>query len=735
MHMTPPNFAIGRREFMTAAAATALGAIEPMMCHADPVRALQWHGQVISYLKPLERKDGGYAWDDLTPSHLTPTHAAIGCFRLLRNWPPNPEKLAQFVRTHHPSQLKKLEQEHRGFDLQQILSLRWLDEDISTFRETVLGWKSPLAYLKQYEQHGYPVFQYEVAPIIALKLLELPMSDLPAAFVHYVDERRRANGSFNNTPASDGSDGNVLNTWWGLWALHCLGRADENKEATIAWLQSCQYSSGSFTHQPHPEIGNVDDVLYTWAAVRALGLLGAKPKESVSCVNYLRAGFGSRPGWSADPLSLYYILDALTVLGAINDEYPRAPERRQPRDEQRSSAPKEQKPLMEPVRAAVAKTNGPQAIQYGVYVFSIQIESHGQGSPTEAVDLASSLRIHLWGAKNAKPEWLARAQAIADAKKVPVKFFVANEEYGTWINVPGMGTYSHMSDIIAPAGVDIGPSLANKGVVSWQEYRERRLKPLLAAGGRLIWQFGENEALVRMLLDDSIERGGFAAISTFHFGNPDFTNTEPFLNCYRGQLPFVALQDAHGPEPWWFADMTSGFRTLFLATEPTWNGWLNALKNNWVVSVRHDAVSGGETWMHGGNDDTIRFVRERASEWQWWDDVAPRRPPVSIVAVAPQDQFEVGRPESGITIRVRCAFENTTQGLAKKPLAELVKLTVDGAEAKPKLVERRRPNGNWDDHYHLYHIVQPTAGKHTATATVHDLATKRESQRTIEFVV
>ena len=112
------------------------------------------------------------------------------------------------------------------------------------------------------------------------------------------------------------------------------------------------------------------------------------------------------------------------------------------------------------------------------------------------------------------------------------------------------------------------------------------------AGGRLIWQFGENEELTRLYLDDSLQRGGYAAISTFHFGNPDFTNSEPFLKHYWQQIPFVALQDAHGKESWWWLDMLTGFRTLFLATEPTWEGWLKALKNNWVVAVRHDRVSG-----------------------------------------------------------------------------------------------------------------------------------------------
>src|SRR5205823_2100647 len=180
--------------------------------------------------------------------------------------------------------------------------------------------------------------------------------------------------------------------------------------------------------------------------------------------------------------------------------------------------------------------------------------------------------------------------------------------------------------IVAPARVDFGPSLSNKGVVSWPEFRERRWKPLQQAGGRLIWQFGENEELSRIYLDDSLQRGGYAAISTFHFGNPDFTNSEPFLHRYRGQLPFVALQDSHGNEPWWFADMTTGFRTVFLASEPTWEAWLDALARNRVVAIRHDAVSGFKTWMHGGGEEVLEFVRQHERDWRWWDNTDIQRP-------------------------------------------------------------------------------------------------------------
>jgi hypothetical protein len=542
----------------------------------------------------------------------------------------------------------------------------------------------------------------------------MPVNGLEA-FIAYLDSRRRPNGSFNNTPAADGSDGHVMNTRWGLRALATLGRGHELKDAAVAWLQSCQLPGGGFTYQPNAAAGGWDDVVYTWAAVRSLHELGSSPSRRAECVKYLASlwnsdgGFADRPGWLSNPLATYHALDALQTLDALDGL--------------------KLDPRPSPVPATTRASLPPD-----LKVFSIQIEAHGQGSPAEAVDLARSLRIHLWGAKNAKPAWLARAQAIADLEKVPVRFFVANEEYGTWVSVPGLGTYSHTSDVIAPPGADFGQPLKERPV-TWEEFRERRLAPLQNAGGRLVWQFGENEELVRLYLDDSLQRGGYAAVSTFHFGNPDFTNTEPFLNRWRGQIPFVALQDAHGPEPWWFADMTAGFRTLFLGAEPTWDAWLRALKENWVVAVRHDSVSGMKTWSHGGSREVTEYVRAREQEWRWWDNALIQRPLVSIVAVAPGDDFEAARPDAGVTLRVRCAWQNTTQGLPKKPIAELLELKVDGQKVTPALVAPAPQRGAaaHADHRHDYHIPKLAPGAHAATARVRVIATGAESERTIRF--
>jgi hypothetical protein len=237
-------------------------------------------------------------------------------------------------------------------------------------------------------------------------------------------------------------------------------------------------------------------------------------------------------------------------------------------------------------------------------------------------------------------------------------------------------------------------------------------------------------------LDDSLQRGGYEAISTFHFGNPDFTNTEPFLHRWRGQIPFVALQDAHGIEPWWAAELTGGFRTVFLAEEPTWEGWRRALRENWVMAIRHDAVSGFQTWMHGGSDEVVNYVLEHARDWRWWDNDAIARPWVSIVPVRPEDIFEAERPERGLTLRVRCAWSCTVHGILKEPLVELTRLTVDGQPVDPQLATVKASRGNGlADRYHHVHRPEPRPGRHTATAEIKLLQDGSVASRTISFVV
>lgn len=652
--------------------------------------------RVVAYLDTLRRPDGGYAASLLAPrSHLTPTCAAIGCLHLVKRLPTDRLALARYVRDHHPHRLKKLEQEHHEFEGQQIQALIWLGEDPADFRQVVQGWKRPSRYLPQYERSSNPILRHETVAIEGRRRLGMPLDEVAPIFLEYLRARRRSDGGYNNSPASDGGPGHVLNTSWALRALDALGQArDEGAAETIAWLRSCQLPNGGFTHAPNARLAGVDDAAYTWAAVRSLGLLGSQPADRDGCVRWIASlfnedgGAGDRPGWASRPEATYYALDALEALG---------------------------RPSVPPARPSPRSRTAD--LPDGLNVYSIQIEAHGQGSPADAVTLADSLKIHLWGAKNPAKGWVDRAQAIADGRKVATRFFVANEEYGSWLRMPGLGVYSHMSDVIAPAGVDFGPPMAAGQTPDWAAFRERRLDPLQKAGGRLVWQFGENEELVRLVLDDSLERGGYEAISTFHFGNPDFTNSEPFLERYRGRLPFVALQDAHGPQPWYFADMTTGFRTLFLASEPSWEAWLEALRLSRVAAVRRDEASGGQTWIQAGSPAVLEFVRAHESDWRWWDNPAIRRPMLSLVAVFPGDPFETPQPERGVVVRIRCAWTNTTQGRPLKPLVRLERLLVDGREVMPVAAGAVTPNGAaLLDHHYLFAMPDAAPGRHTADA-------------------
>jgi hypothetical protein len=156
------------------------------------------------------------------------------------------------------------------------------------------------------------------------------------------------------------------------------------------------------------------------------------------------------------------------------------------------------------------------------------------------------------------------------------------------------------------------------------------------------------------------------------------------------------------------------------------------LKQDWVVAIRHDAVSGQQTWMRGGSREVLDFVRARERDWRWWENPPISRPLVSIVPVKPGDTFEAARPDRGVMLRIRCAWENTGQGVAKVPITEFVKLTLDGAEVVPALVQKKKGPG-YADYYHQFHLEAPSPGAHTATVTARNVETRAEIQRTITF--
>lgn len=736
--MSKHNARITRRELMIGGAAAMTGTVWPRwrtLSAAEKGRA----DATLRYLESCRKEDGGYGWHDQERGHLTVTHAVIGGYRALGVELPAARKteLAEWVKRNHPLPVTRQRgRDLPGFVYEQAQALVWLgDEAPEDLREHYIERTKPSSYPRQYETHGYPIFGQEVTAILGRALLGLPMDTLSPEFVEYVKSRRRENGSYNNTPGSDGSDGHVMNTWWGLQAEAARkdvglregavkawvdALATEAKPRAAEWLRACQFPSGGFTWQPGANIGAVDDVTFTWAAVKALRACGGEPKDREKCVAWLWSlrnddgGFGDRPGWPSNPVATFHAIDALASVDALE------------------AGP------VETSKAGQRNTVPRVEITGDMKVYTALLQGHGKGSPADAVEMARAMKVHLWGAKNSEKGWIERAQQIADARGVKVTFFVGNEEYGTLLDVPGLGTYSHISDLIAPPEGDIGPSTAGRDAHTWDEFDQNRIEPLERGGGRVFWQFGENEELVRVLMHESVERGGYAAISTFHFGNPDFTDSQPFLYPFHYHLPFVSIHDAHGNEPWWWTDQVAGFRTLFIAPEPTYGALVEAMDAKRTAAARFDDMSGNRLRMHG-RPEVLKFIAARPKDWQWWagDGTAAEAfdDMVSVAALKPGEPFENGAPADGVDLRIRTRWRNTKQGLPKTPMAELVSLSVAGQKLATKRVEQGGDRGGLREVYEMAHVEAMEPGVHRAEVELKLVGSGEVVKREVEFVV
>jgi hypothetical protein len=667
-------------------------ALVPVAASAAPVWPASLKASIAGWLESHRRAPGAYGWASDSTPQLTPTFAVAACYRLLSLPLPDPAATATFVRANYPvPERRRIERPLWRFDYEQVQTLLWLGRPVDEFRALASTWTQPAGFTRAYELAGNPVFQQQAMAVVTRGLLGLPATDEWRA---YFLARRRPGGAFNTTPAADASPGHLMNTLWGLLACDALGLP--GGETVAAWVLACRLSNGAFTYAPGATLGAVDDVAYAWAALRLLERERRtlpQPDRTAAWLSSLLtpvAGFQDRPGGEPNPLAAYYALDCFRLLGRV------------PR---RSAAPAPRAPR--------------HAIPPGARVWSIQIEAPGNGSPQEAVSLARDLRIHLWTAKNSPPGWIDECRRIARAENVPVGFHHGDEEYGTFTAVPGLGCYSHLVDLVAPYGRDSGRPLPRKNhPYPWAELRDTRIAALRAGAGRLIWQFLESEELTRVLLDEACARPTYAAIASFHFGNENFLHSQPFLQRWYERLPFVALQDAHGRESWWWATMLAGFTTLFVARDPSWESWLAALDRRHVLAVRHDAVTAWRTQLAGGSPALRDYVLRRAREWRWWDDTGRlvRRPPAVLSLLRPGDRFEAAAPLRGLALRVRLWAENNGQGLPQQDQAELLALRLDGrAVALPAPVRSR------EDRYYLLPLPDDSA-PHWAEADVRLLA-------------
>jgi hypothetical protein len=246
-------------------------------------------------------------------------------------------------------------------------------------------------------------------------------------------------------------------------------------------------------------------------------------------------------------------------------------------------------------------------------------------------------------------------------------------------------------------------------------------------------QITNNEPLGRMILDESLHSSGFSAISTIHFGQ-NFSFWLPWLNEYRYQFPFIALQDAHGTESWWWVNDLAAYRTLFLGKTGSYEDLMLALKNNWVVAVRHDSISDNKTRILGGAQGVQSYVLGKQDKWKWWQDgtVELNQPWAAITVISARNSFEVATPANGVNLRIRCWWNSIRQAL-KEPVVALESLTVNHVAVKPEYVEIKDNKGVISDSYYLYAIPGITNNKYVVEATLKNLVSNQVRKSTKIF--
>ncbi|MEO6808399.1 MAG: prenyltransferase, partial [Isosphaeraceae bacterium] len=91
------NLRLSRRTWLKTLAASEFCALVPAVASGrNQARAARVEA-VSAYLKTLARPGGGYARDDQTEPHLTPTFAVVGCARLLNLDLPDRPALVEFI--------------------------------------------------------------------------------------------------------------------------------------------------------------------------------------------------------------------------------------------------------------------------------------------------------------------------------------------------------------------------------------------------------------------------------------------------------------------------------------------------------------------------------------------------------------------------------------------------------------------------------------------------------------
>ena len=434
---------------------------------------------------------------------------------------------------------------------------------------------------------------------------------------NYILPRQTISGGFDDmlgdriSPENDRS--HIMVTHDAVMVLNTLDISIPSKSDLIDWIRSCQTAEGGFQwHPDHISYSNKADVWYTWAAVRALKVLGAEPLNVDDCIEWLNSlqnydgGFGDRPGWSSRLYSTYYAIHSLEMLtGDI------------------------EKAISEKKMTKNNKTRIPEG-KYSIF------QAHHKSPPggTEMVDTVVSIGLNLIAVKTTEAEVVnndgisevvRKAREYARGKGYTLEIVDSPENHRhrfKWLS--GMEG-NHISNFMIPPDLsmeerNIYLSAYDAGIHSydWHIFKEKVIRPMMDFGTLFYPELDYTMLNAYMVYDEGLDGNiGFNGVPAAHFGNYDWVRHFPYKERWIGQLPMIADGDAHGDIYEWRYWLDS-FRNVYIAKSHNYYDYIDASLNGRSVCVIRFPETGEVRYY--GSAETIDYLKRHKVDWKWWHD-------------------------------------------------------------------------------------------------------------------
>ena len=386
---------------------------------------------------------------------------------------------------------------------------------------------------------------------------------------------------------------NIPITFQAVETLVAMGRGVKEKNETARFIVSLQNPDGGFGFDRNL---NSSDIRYTYQAVKTLKALNYTLSEGrvQRCIDYVTSlrrmdgGFADRTDWPTSRLeSTYYAVEVLDLLNSVID-----PEAQMTLDEyhltkDRSSV------LTDDLHVYTFLDQGPGAA-FGAY-----------DPPSLVGQLAKQAGIDLYGVKALATgaEYLKYLNTCSERINATTSFILSEENYQAYFQIEGLGGRTHVGQTIHSPRADPTYLPDRRRDASWEEYR-KHLEEIHRTGG-LVSYYPSIREFDIAVMDDSVRRSGYDMLNTYHF-NGDMMRRMPYLEKYLEVLGVSAIADAHN-SAWKERHKIWQLKTLFIAPNSTWEGFMEAVKLGRIVCAAGSTLYGSRA--------NVKFVEERTREW------------------------------------------------------------------------------------------------------------------------